>query len=90
MASPEVACCTQSWGDVYLFCGNSMRYCNCDMRWNLRGWVKAAVLWNFVLSSSLAVQKLVIQAGLNGLLPGKDSPKKASWHFVLLLLLLPA
>ena len=75
---------------MYLFCGNSMRYCNCDMRWNLRGWVKAAVLWNFVLSSSLAVQKLVIQAGLNGLLPGKDrSLQTGRWHYVLLLMIPP-
>lgn len=28
------------------------------------------MLWNFTLSSALALQKLVIGLGLNGLLPG--------------------
>lgn len=57
---------------MYYFCGSQGRYCSCDLRWNLAGWYKAAVLWNFVLTSSLAVQKLVIQEGLKGLLPGQD------------------
>ena len=62
----------QGWGDVYYFCGSQGRYCSCDMRWNLAGWYKAAVLWNFVLTTSLAIQKLLIQEGLKGLLPGQD------------------
>lgn len=41
------------------------------MKWNYEGWAKAFVLWNFILSSSVAVQKLIIHIGLIGLLPGK-------------------
>ncbi len=55
---------------MFFFCGTRMEYCNCNFRWNSRGWAKAAVLWNFTLSSALALQKLVITLGLNGLLPG--------------------
>lgn len=32
--------------------------------------MQALVLWNFVLSSALLVQKFVIAWGLGGLLPG--------------------
>jgi hypothetical protein len=60
----------QSWGDVYYFCGPDLRFCTCDFRWNLAGWGKALVLWNFVLSSALGLQKLAIRLGLDGLLPG--------------------
>ena len=60
----------QSWGDVYYFCGPDLRFCTCDFRWNLAGWCKALVLWNFVLSSALGLQKLAIRLGLDGLLPG--------------------
>ena len=47
-----------------------MQYCTCAFRWNLAGWHKALVLWSFVLSAALGVQRLAIQLGLNGLLPG--------------------
>ena len=66
----KCAASLQSWGDVYFFCGPEMQYCTCDLEWNLDGWLKALVLWNFVLASVLAVQKLIIAVGLNGLLPG--------------------
>lgn len=33
------------------------------------GWVQAFVLWNFVLSSALLLQKFVVALGLGGLLP---------------------
>lgn len=60
-------------GDVYFFCGSHMEYCTCSYRWNTAGWVKAAVLWNFVLSSALGLQRLLIQLGLKGLLPGEEA-----------------
>ena len=66
-------CCVlawQGWSDIYFFCGSDYRYCTCDFTWNLLGWFKALVLWSFVVTASLGVQKLVIHAGLNGLLPG--------------------
>lgn len=49
------------------------------MRWNLLGWCKALVLWNFVLTSALGLQKLVLQVGLNGLLPGEEVVTKESF-----------
>jgi hypothetical protein len=58
------------WGDVYFFCGNQLEYCTCNFRWNLAGWMKATVLWNFVLTAALGAQRLAIQVGLDGLLPG--------------------
>lgn len=61
----------QGWGDVYFFCGAKMQYCTCRFQWNLAGWHKAAVLWSFVLSAALGAQRLAIQLGLNGLLPGR-------------------
>lgn len=63
---------SQGWGDVYYFCGERFQYCTCDFRWNLHGWGKAAVLWSFILSSVLGLHKLVIQLGLDGLLPGTE------------------
>ena len=60
----------QGWGDVYFFCGSDYRYCRCDFTWNFDGWVKALVIWSFVVTACLGLQKLVIHAGLNGLLPG--------------------
>ncbi|KIY95205.1 hypothetical protein MNEG_12756 [Monoraphidium neglectum] len=63
----------QGWGDVYFFCGRDMQYCTCDFRWNKIGWFKAAVLWNFVLSSALGAQRLLVQLALNGFLPGEES-----------------
>ena len=65
-------CVSQGWGDVYYFCGSNMDFCNCSMQWNYRGWLKAIILWNFVLSASVALQKLIIQAGFKGLLPGQS------------------
>lgn len=60
-------------GDVYFFCGPQMQYCTCGFRWNFAGWYKAIVLWNFVLSAAVGVQRLIIQLGLCGLLPGEHS-----------------
>ena len=69
---------TQGWGDVYYFCGSRLEYCACDMRWNYEGWIKAFILWNFVLSVSVGLQKLAIQAGLKGLLPGEPEDRDLS------------
>ena len=66
----QYALLSQSWGDVYYFCGEDMRFCTCDFKWNLAGWGKALTLWNFVLSSALGLQKLAIRVGMDGLLPG--------------------
>ncbi len=68
-----LVCMPQGWGDVYFFCGTAMQYCTCNFRWSLLGWYKAGVLWSFVLSAALGVQRLAMQAGLNGLLPGMPS-----------------
>ncbi len=62
--------CPQGWADVYYFCGRRLQYCTCGFRWNARGWAKAYILWSFVLSSAAGLQRVVIQLGLNGLLPG--------------------
>lgn len=74
MESPRVAhgwCgLSQGWGDIYYFCGSHMQYCEPSFNWNLWGWAKAVIMWNFVLSSALGLQKLAIQFGLDGLLPG--------------------
>ncbi|KAK9906901.1 hypothetical protein WJX75_009933 [Coccomyxa subellipsoidea] len=69
----------QSWGDVYYFCGEDMRFCTCDFKWNLAGWGKALTLWNFVLSSALGLQKLAIRVGMDGLLPGEEVVTKESF-----------
>ena len=61
-----------SWSDVYFFCGPNLEFCSCNLDWNTEGWMKAIVLWNFVLSSTLALQKLLIEVGLQGLLPGQS------------------
>lgn len=58
-------------GDVYYFCGSRMQYCTCTYHWNLSGWNKAIVLWSFVLTTALGVQRLLVQLVLQGLLPGK-------------------
>lgn len=36
----------------------------------MAGWLKAGVIWNFVLSAALGLQRLAVQIGLDGLLPG--------------------
>ena len=59
---------------VYYFCGSQLQYCTCDFRWNLLGWCKALVLWNFVLTAALGAQRLAILIGLDGLLPGAAAP----------------
>ncbi|KAK9858813.1 hypothetical protein WJX84_002650 [Apatococcus fuscideae] len=69
----------KGWGDVYYFCGSRLQHCTCNFRWNLSGWVKALVLWNFVLSSALGLQKLLAQLGLDGLLPGEEVVTKDSF-----------
>eukprot|EP00882_Tetradesmus_deserticola_P018852 GHRQ01020249.1.p1 GENE.GHRQ01020249.1~~GHRQ01020249.1.p1 ORF type:complete len:249 (+),score=89.12 GHRQ01020249.1:30-776(+) len=69
----------RSWGDVYFFCGPQMQYCTCGFRWNLAGWSKAFILWNFVLSAALGVQRLIIQLGLCGLLPGEEVVTRESF-----------
>ncbi|RMZ56490.1 hypothetical protein APUTEX25_001337, partial [Auxenochlorella protothecoides] len=61
-----------SWADVFYFCGEDMRYCTSDYRWNVRGWRKAVALWNFMLAGAMGLQRLVIVLGLNGLHPGED------------------
>lgn len=60
----------RGWGDVYFFCGRSLQYCTCHFRWNVLGWLKATVIWNFVLTAALGSQRFLLQIGLNGLLPG--------------------
>ncbi len=52
---------------------SAFAYCTSAYRWNLNGWRKALSIWNFVLSSALGVQHLVIEIGLGGLLPGEDA-----------------
>eukprot|EP00775_Hariotina_reticulata_P013637 gene13637-13760_t len=69
----------KSWGDVYFFCGTRMQYCTCGFRWNAWGWYKAAVLWSFTLSTALGLQRLVIQLGLQGLLPGEEVVTRESF-----------
>jgi hypothetical protein len=75
--------CLQGWGDVYYFCGRHMQYCTCNLSWNLLGWVKACILWNFVLSSGLGAQFLCIHLGLNGLLPGAAHPLTIMHHVLM-------
>ncbi|EFN60184.1 hypothetical protein CHLNCDRAFT_133698 [Chlorella variabilis] len=69
----------QSWEDVYFFCGEQYQNCSSTFRWNSRGWMQALVLWNFVLSSALLVQKFVIAWGLGGLLPGEEVVTRESF-----------
>eukprot|EP00798_Chlamydomonas_sp_ICE-L_P023004 gene23004-30196_t len=69
----------EGWGDVYFFCGRDLRYCTCNFRWNLLGWGKALVLWSFVLSMALGVQRFAIEVGLGGLLPGEEVVTKESF-----------
>lgn len=69
----------QDWSSVYYFCGPQYQYCTSTFRWNLRGWRKAIALWNFCLSTALAVQRLAIEAGLGGLLPGEEAVTRESF-----------
>ncbi|GFR51567.1 hypothetical protein Agub_g13903, partial [Astrephomene gubernaculifera] len=69
----------EGWSSVYYFCGSRLQYCTCGFRWNLYGWMKAAVLWVFTLSATLGAQQLIIQAGLGGLLPGEESVTRESF-----------
>lgn len=76
------------WESVYHFCsgpssgarrhgfqGNteSFVYCTMNFRWNMAGWRKAISLWNFMLSGALGVQRLCIEIGFGGLLPGEEA-----------------
>jgi hypothetical protein len=67
------------WSSVYYFCGANYEYCTSTFRWNLSGWRKAIVLWNFCLSSALALQRLAIEFGLGGLLPGEEAIARESF-----------
>lgn len=69
----------QGWGDVYFFCGPEHEYCTCSFRWNLLGWWKAATLWNFSIATAVGLQKLALQLGLGGLLPGVDFSRMLQW-----------
>lgn len=65
----------QGWASVYWFCGSTEKpfeFCTCNFKWNAQGWTKAIILWSFVLTAALGVQRLAIQLGLNGLLPGRN------------------
>ena len=71
-----------SWESVYYFCGgpgfggstvDAVKYCSLNYRWNMAGWRKAMSLWNFVLSSALGLQKLLIEVAFGGLLPGEEA-----------------
>jgi hypothetical protein len=55
-----------------------MEFCTCNFRWNSYGWAKAVILWNFVLSAALGVQRLTLQVGLLGLLPGAGARPPAA------------
>ena len=69
----------RGWADVFYFCGARFQYCGCGLRWNVNGWTKAAILWNFALSAALGVQKLAISGGLGGLLPGEEVVTRESF-----------
>ncbi|KAF5833263.1 hypothetical protein DUNSADRAFT_10501 [Dunaliella salina] len=63
----------KGWGDVYYFCGTGrVRYCTCGYKWNMLGWLKGMLLWFFVLSSASGLRSLLLEVGLNGLLPGEE------------------
>ena len=51
----------------------SFAYCTLNFRWNMAGWRKAISLWNFMLSGALGVQRLCIELGFGGLLPGEEA-----------------
>ncbi|KAL4531410.1 hypothetical protein Ndes2526B_g04468 [Nannochloris sp. 'desiccata'] len=74
-ADPEFT----GWSSVYYFCGPKYEYCTSTFRWNLPGWRKAIVLWNFCLSTALAFQRLAIEYGLGGLLPGEEAIARESF-----------
>ena len=69
------------WGSVYHFCTgpgkerglSGLAYCTNSYRWSLNGWRKALSIWNFVLSSALGLQRLFIELGLGGVLPGEEA-----------------
>eukprot|EP00208_Stichococcus_sp_RCC1054_P004120 CAMPEP_0206134734 /NCGR_PEP_ID=MMETSP1473-20131121/179_1 /ASSEMBLY_ACC=CAM_ASM_001109 /TAXON_ID=1461547 /ORGANISM="Stichococcus sp, Strain RCC1054" /LENGTH=952 /DNA_ID=CAMNT_0053526355 /DNA_START=491 /DNA_END=3349 /DNA_ORIENTATION=+ len=71
-----------SWADVYYFCSSSAAespFCTCDMKWTWMGYLKLSILWNFVLSAALGVQKLVVTFLLDGLLQGEEVVTKESF-----------
>lgn len=71
----DLAACWLSWVHE----GGCVRQCTAEATAPLcpstpthcSGWVQAFVLWNFVLSSALLLQKFVVALGLGGLLPGE-------------------
>ncbi|KAK9818153.1 hypothetical protein WJX72_007878 [[Myrmecia] bisecta] len=69
----------KGWADVYYFCGGELELCDCDFSWKAGAWVKAAVLWNFVLSAALGLQKLIVEVGMEGLLAGEEVVTKESF-----------
>ncbi|PSC68550.1 E3 ubiquitin-ligase synoviolin [Micractinium conductrix] len=69
----------RSWEDVYFFCGEEYQHCTASFRWGGSGWVQALVLWNFVLSSAVLLQKGVVALGLGGLLPGEEVVTRESF-----------
>lgn len=69
----------RGWSSVYYFCGETMEFCTAGYRWNLRGWRKAAAVWNFTLSTALALQRLAVEGGLGGLLPGEEAVTRESF-----------
>jgi hypothetical protein len=67
------------WSSVYYFCGPEYEYCTSSFRWNIPGWRKAVILWNFCLSTALGLQRLAIEFGLGGLLPGEEAIARESF-----------
>lgn len=71
------------WESVYHFCTGPSRsntatvdvvhYCTLTFRWNMAGWRKAISLWNFILSGAIGLQRLCIEVGFGGLLPGEEA-----------------
>jgi len=76
------------WESVYHYCSGpssgvrilgteggdeSFVYCTLNFRWNMAGWRKAISLWNFMLSGALGLQRLCIELGFGGLLPGEEA-----------------
>lgn len=75
----------RGWSDIYYFCSSankSVDYCTCDLSWNWNGYRKFAIIWNFVLTAALGVQKLVVTFLLDGLLPGEEMVTKESFMSV--------
>lgn len=75
----------KGWADIYYFCSSAQEplvYCSCDLSWSWSGYRKFLIIWNFVLSVALGVQKLVVTFLLDGLLPGEEMVTKESFMSV--------